>query len=141
MDAYRRFKQPDLFLSLKRDLAMVSGLTHLLNYILSHFFHFFFLLLTWNPSVIFMIVTQQVFVAGEWVKYKSDQVRAEAHSNAETEKILGAFKEEHAELTNNLTISERERLNAVAGLKSAKTQAHDQRKKLYTTELDLATQK
>ena len=27
MDAYKRFKQPDLFLSLKRDLAMVSDLT------------------------------------------------------------------------------------------------------------------
>ena len=27
MDAYRRFKQPDLFLSLKRDLAMVSDST------------------------------------------------------------------------------------------------------------------
>ena len=29
MDALRRFKQPDLFLSLKRDLVMVSNLTYL----------------------------------------------------------------------------------------------------------------
>ena len=29
MDAIRRFKQPDLFLSLKRDLAMVSDLISL----------------------------------------------------------------------------------------------------------------
>jgi len=28
MEAYRRFKQNDLFLSLKRDLAMVSNLSH-----------------------------------------------------------------------------------------------------------------
>ena len=27
MDAYRRFEQPDLFLTLKRDLAMVSDST------------------------------------------------------------------------------------------------------------------
>ena len=27
MDAYKRFKQPNLFLSLKRDLAMISALT------------------------------------------------------------------------------------------------------------------
>ena len=29
MDTLRRFKQPDLFLSLKRDLVMVSNLTYL----------------------------------------------------------------------------------------------------------------
>ena len=31
MEAYRRFSKPEIFLSLKRDLAMVSDLTVLLN--------------------------------------------------------------------------------------------------------------
>ena len=84
-----------------------------------------FVLLTWNPPVIFMQVTQQVFVAEEWVKNKANQARAKAHSLAETEKILGALKEEHAELTNKPTASERKCLSVVAGLKSAETQAED----------------
>ncbi|XP_023921966.1 uncharacterized protein LOC112033426 [Quercus suber] len=80
-------------------------------------------------------------MAEEWVRDKSNQARVEAHSRAEIEKILRALKEEHAELTNKLTVSEREHLSAVAGLKSTETQAEDQRKKLYMTELKLATQK
>ena len=45
MDAYRHFKQPELFLSLKRDLTMVSNLTYLsIKYLaaLLFFLPFFF---------------------------------------------------------------------------------------------------
>ena len=90
MDALRRFKQPDLFLSLKRDLATVSNLTYLwIKYLATLSFFLFF---TWDSFVIFMQVTQQVFVAEEWVKATRNQVRAEAHSYAEAEKSLGALK-------------------------------------------------
>ena len=38
----------------------------------------------------------------EWVKDAHNQVKAEAYSNAETEKLLGALKQKHAELSENL---------------------------------------
>jgi len=55
--------------------------------------------------------------------------------------VLRAFKEEHKELTNKLMEVDKERLSALAGLKTAEAQAEDQRKLLYTTEIELATQK
>ena len=42
---------------------------------------------------------------------------------------------------NKLIVAERERSSTLAGLKNAKAQAKDQRKLLYTTEIELATQK
>lgn len=44
-------------------------------------------------------------------------------------------------MANKLTIAERERLSAEAGLKNAKVYAEDKRKLLYTTKIELATQK
>ena len=44
-------------------------------------------------------------------------------------------------LTNKLKEADKKRLNALAGLKTVETQAEDQRKLLYTTEIELATQK
>ena len=88
-----------------------------------------------------MQVTQQIYVAKEWVRNTHDEVKAETHSRFEVEKALGALKEEHKQLGNKLTVAERERSSALAGLKNAKTEAEDQRKLLYTTELELATQK
>ena len=41
MEAYRSFNHPELFLSLKRDLAMVSYLIHCSIYILVHFLVFY----------------------------------------------------------------------------------------------------
>ena len=40
MEAYRNFNHPELFLSFKRDLAMVSYLIHCSIYILGHFHKF-----------------------------------------------------------------------------------------------------
>ena len=45
------------------------------------------------------------------------------------------------QLAKKLKVSEQERLSALAGLKTAKAQAEDQRKLLYTTELNLAIEK
>ena len=41
MEAYRNFNNPELFLSLKRDLAMVSYLIHCSTLILLHFLTFY----------------------------------------------------------------------------------------------------
>ena len=41
MEAYRNFNHPELFLSLKRDLAMVSYLIHYSTLILLHFLTFY----------------------------------------------------------------------------------------------------
>ena len=41
MEAYRNFNHPELFLSLKRDLAMVSDSIHCSSFILLHFLTFY----------------------------------------------------------------------------------------------------
>ena len=41
MDAYRNFNHPELFLSLKRDLAMVSDCIHCFSFIHFHFLTFY----------------------------------------------------------------------------------------------------
>ena len=86
-------------------------------------------------------VIQQVFVAEEWVRNARDEVNAEAHSRVNAEKVLGALKEEQKELTNKLKEVDKERLSALAGLKTAEVQVEDQRKLIYTTEIELAIQK
>ena len=44
----------------------------------------------------YMQITQQVYIAKEWVKNSHDEVKAEVHSRPEVEKALRALKEEHA---------------------------------------------
>ena len=78
-------------------------------------------------------------MAEEWVRNARDEVDAEAHSRVNVERALRALKEEHAELTKKLREVESARISAEASLKTAEAQAKDQCKKLYTTELELAT--
>ena len=75
----------------------------------------------------------------EWVRNARDEVDAEAHSRVNVERALRALKEEHAELTKKLREVESARISAEASLKTAEAQAKDQCKRLYTTELELAT--
>ena len=86
-------------------------------------------------------VTQQIYVIEEWVRNARDEVDAEAHSRANAKKMLGALKEEHKNLANKLKESDKECQSALAGLNNAEAQAENQRKLLYTTELNLATKK
>ena len=72
MEAYKNFNHPELFLSLKRDLAMVSDWIYYSTFIFLHF------LTRYSKGEIPLVfvcvfffnfqVTQQVFVAEEWVK-------------------------------------------------------------------------
>ena len=86
-------------------------------------------------------VTQQIYVTKEWVRNARDEVDAEAHSRANAKKMLGALKEKDKNLANKLKESDKECQSALAGLKNAEAQAENQRKLLYTTELNLATKK
>ena len=75
----------------------------------------------------------------KWVKDAGNDVKNEVHIRLEIEKALGAVKEENKELLSKLIVEERERRSVEAGLKNAQTQAEDQRKLLYQTEIELAT--
>ena len=87
-----------------------------------------------------MQITQQVFVAKEWVRDARKKVNVEALSRVDVEKSLGALKQEQVELHKKLKEANKARLNAEVGLKTVKRQAEDQRQKLHLTEIDLATQ-
>ena len=86
-------------------------------------------------------VTQQVYVAKEWVRNFNYQIKAETHSRLEVEKALGALKEEHAKLFEKFKDSDKARRSAEAGLKTMERQMEDQCQKLCTTEINLATEK
>ena len=68
-----------------------------------------------------MQVTQQIFVAKEWVQDARNEAKVEAHSRVEVEKSLGALKKEQTKLANKLTTLERARLSAETFLKSVET--------------------
>ena len=75
----------------------------------------------------------------EWVNKARNDAKNEIHLCLETKKVLGAAKEENKNLASKLIAEERERKSAEARMKSAQTQAKDQRKLLYQTEIELAT--
>ena len=73
----------------------------------------------------------------EWVKEAQNDVKNKVHFRLKTKKALGAMREKNKELLSKLIAEERERRSAEAGLKNAQTQAEDQRKLLYQTEIEL----
>ena len=52
---------------------------------------------------------------------------------------MGTSEQKNKELASKLVAEERARLSAEAGLKNVKDQAKNQHKKLYLTEIELAT--
>ena len=66
-----------------------------------------------------MQVTQQVYVADEWVRNTHNKFEAESQSRCEVEKAHKTLKEEKTQLVKKLKVSEHERLSAVARLKTA----------------------
>ena len=84
-----------------------------------------------------MQVTQQVFVAEECVRGAHNKLKAESNFRREVEKTLGSVKEEKSQVAEKLKNYEQGRQSALVGLKTTE----DQRKRIYTTELDLATEK
>ena len=58
-------------------------------------------------------------MAEEWVKEARNDVKNKVYLRLETEKALGAAKEENKELLSKLTAEKKERKSAEAGLKNA----------------------
>ena len=88
---------------------------------------------------IFMQVTQQVYVAEDWVRNANNKFEAEAQNRRGIEKALGIVNHEKMQLAEKLKAEESARQSAEVGLKNAEAQAENQRKQLYTTQLNLAT--
>ena len=91
--------------------------------------------------VISMQVTQQVYVAEDWVRSATNSLNAEIQNRHDVEKALGSTNHEKIQLAEKIKVAENGRKSAEAGLKNAEAQAEDQRKELYTTQLNLATEK
>ena len=67
-----------------------------------------------------MQVTQQIYVAEEWVKNTRDKVTVEVQSRLEVEKAVGSLKQEKAGLFEKLKEAIQARNSAEAGLKTTK---------------------
>ena len=80
-------------------------------------------------------------MAEEFCHGNNSRAEAETLARTEMEKSLGSLKHDHLELMDKFKESENRRKFAEAGLKSAETQAKDQRKELFSTQINLATEK
>ena len=88
-----------------------------------------------------MQVTQQVYVAEDWVRNAHNKFDAEAQSQREFEKALDTTNHEKTQLVEKLKAAKSVCQSAEAGLKTAEAQVEDQRKQLYTTQINLAAEK
>ena len=73
-------------------------------------------------------ITQQVFVAEEWVKSARSEARVAFDARSEVEVELGALKENHSKMAEQLKEVVRARDSAEAGLKTTEKQFEDIRK-------------
>ena len=112
-----------------------------------HFFKISFFYI-YDMSSVFLIalvistqVTQQVYVVGDWVQSANNSLNAEIQNRHDVEKALGMANQEKRQLAEKFKVAENGQKSAEAGLKSAEAQAEDQRKELYTTQLNLAIKK
>lgn len=80
-------RQPDLFLSLKRDLALASFLIDLSFVALGRLPY-----LAIYSFVVSMQCIQEVFIAEEWVNKARKKAKAEADLLTQADEALGAFK-------------------------------------------------
>ena len=89
--------------------------------------------------VISMQVTQQVYMAEDWVRSTNNKLDVETQNQHDVEKALGVANHEKTQLAKKLKTVES--ASTEVGLKNAESQAEDHRKELYTTQLNLATEK
>ena len=80
-------------------------------------------------------------MAKEWYREANNRAEAEALTLVEVKKSLGDVKQEQLELSEKLKSVDKAHSSAEAGLKMAERQVEEQRQKLHSTEIDLATQK
>ena len=116
MASLQNMRQPGLFLSLKKDLALVSFWSCLFNFMLSYPSPPFFLHNI--PLLFFAHAIQEVFMAKEWVNDACYEAKVKANLRAETSKALGPAEKKNKELNAKLTTKEKERRSTEAGLKN-----------------------
>ena len=80
-------------------------------------------------------------MAEDWVRSANNSLNAKIQNQHDVEKALGTANHEKTQLAEKLKVAKNGRKSAEAGLKSAEVQVEDQRKALYTTQLNLATKK
>ena len=88
-----------------------------------------------------MQVTQQIYVAEEWVKNSHEEINAEIQSRFAAEKAAGVLKLEKDSLADKFEEATQAKDNALAGLKTTEKQVEDMCQKLHVTEINLATKK
>ena len=77
----------------------------------------------------------------EWVKNARSKARVALDALFETEVELGALKENHSKMAEQLKEAVRARDSAKAGLKTMEKQFEEIRKQLHYTEINMATKK
>ena len=87
-----------------------------------------------------MQVTQQVYVAENWVRSANNKLDIKTQNRHDVEKALGVANHEKTQLAEKLKAVESAQQSAEAGLKNAEAQIEDQCKELYTTQLNLTTE-
>ena len=80
-------------------------------------------------------------MAEEWVKNARGETRVALDARAKVKVELGALKENHAKMAEQLKEAVRMRDSAEAGLKTTERQFEEVRKNLHYTEINLATEK
>ena len=80
---------------------------------------FNFIFFTWGCFIIFVQITQEIFVAEEWIKEAWNEAENEVHLRVKAEKSLGVAKQECKELASKLIVKEKERRSAETRLKNA----------------------
>ena len=77
----------------------------------------------------------------EWVKNARSEARAAMDARSEMEVELGALKENHSKMAEQLKEAVRARDSVEAGLKTTERQFEEVRKDLHYTEINLAMEK
>ena len=80
-------------------------------------------------------------MAVDWVKSARSEARVAFDARFEVEVELGALKENHSKMAEQLKEAVRERDSVEADLKTTEKQFEDIRKQLHYTEINLTTEK
>ena len=82
-----------------------------------------------------------MFVAEEWVKNAHGETRVALDARVEVEMELGALKEKHAKMAEQLKETVRARDSVEVGLKTTERKFEEVRNELHYSEINLATEK
>ena len=88
-----------------------------------------------------MQVTQQVYVAEDWVWTAHNKFNAEVQTRRKIEKALSTANHEKMQLVEKFKAAKSACQSAETRLKTAEAQTKNQRKQLYTTQINLTTKK